>query len=78
MKKEIYKVQLSQYVREFKDIYVEADSVDDAAITAIEAMGWIKLDWERDKHSFAKSGSPIVMGPVAEAVSEEFIYKRKK
>ena len=78
MKKRVYKVQLSQYIREYKDIYVEADSTDDAAITAIEAMGWIELDWNRDTQAIAKSGTPIVIEPVSKDIPEEQIYKRKK
>ena len=40
--KRIYKVQLSQYIREYTDIYVEAETVDDAALTAIEAAAWLE------------------------------------
>jgi len=74
--KRIYKVQLSQYIREYANIYVEAETVDDAALTAIEAAAWLDLQWERD--TGYDPGAPIVIGPVYEDISEEQIYKRKK
>ena len=76
--KKTYKVQLSQYVSEYANIYVEASSVDDAALTAIEAIGWIEPEWERDNGVYPKSGTPIVIGPVLKDILEEQIYKRKE
>jgi len=73
----IYKIQLSQYIREYATIYVEATSADDAALTAIEATGWIEPEWERDKEARPKSRAPIVIGPVFEDIPEKQIYKRK-
>ena len=77
MKKSIYQVQLSQYIREYANIYVEAASVDDAALTAIEAANWIEPKWEKDKEAYPKSGTPIVIGPVFKDIPEEQAYKRK-
>lgn len=78
MKTMIYQVQLSQHVREQATIYVEANNVDDAALTAIEAVSWISPEWKRDKGAYPKGGTPTVIGPVFKDVSKEQIYKRKE
>tara|TARA_R110000824_G_scaffold285360_1_gene473561 strand:+ start:399 stop:632 length:234 start_codon:yes stop_codon:yes gene_type:complete len=75
--KRIYKVRLSQYVKEYDEIYVEAKTVDDAALTAIEAMAWLELEWKRDRTSQPKGCVPIVVGPVYENILAEEVYKRK-
>ena len=78
MKAMIYQVKLSQYIREQATIYVEANSVDDAALAAIEAINWISPEWKKDKGAHPKSGTPIVIGPVFDDLHEELVYNRKK
>ena len=74
----IYKVQLSQYIRQYANIYVECKTPDDAVITAIEAIAWTDPEWTTDNEYVPESGTPFVVGPTTDDVSHVQVYKRKK
>ncbi len=75
MSDKVYKVNLYRLVKEESSIFVEANSVDDAAITAIEAMSWLYPDWK--KQGDIKTLPPMVVGPVV-SYDKNNVYKGKK
>ena len=45
----IYKVRLTQHVKQYADIYIECKHINDVLLTAIEASVWIDAEWKEDK-----------------------------
>ena len=74
----IYKVRLTQHVKQYADIYIECKHIDDVLSTAIEASVWMEKEWKEDKDSLPKDSTPILLGPALEDVLDQIVYKKKE
>jgi|TARA_Y100000310_G_scaffold204103_1_gene204383 hypothetical protein len=73
----IYKVRLTQHVKQYADIYIECKHINDVLLTAIEASVWIEPEWKEDEDTPPKASSPVLLGPVLEDILDQKVYKKK-